>query len=182
VLELAASAQRLRGLVHVSSAFVNMNMPRGSIIDEAVYPLRLGRQVVDVEQVAKVGQRGVACTRVGGGGGGCSSYAIVSSCSSGCNPDRVLGRQIVIAGLGPRQGVVWCRASVLLAACCYPALTVLRPFIPQQRSIVLSSSDCGAQRVALVAILASTEPCRARSTMQAACCARAANRHKCASL
>ncbi len=55
VLELAASAQCLRGLVHVSSAFINMNMPRGSIIDEAVYPLRLGRQVVDVEQIAKVG-------------------------------------------------------------------------------------------------------------------------------
>lgn len=55
MLELAASAQCLRGLVHVSSAFVNMNVPRGSIIDEAVYPLRLGRQVVDVEQIAKVG-------------------------------------------------------------------------------------------------------------------------------
>ena len=55
MLELAASAHRLRGLVHVSSAFVNMNMPRGSIIDEAVYPLRLGRQVVDVEQITKVG-------------------------------------------------------------------------------------------------------------------------------
>ena len=55
MLELAASAQRLRGLVHVSSAFVNMNMPHGSIIDEAVYPLRMGRHVVDVEQVAKVG-------------------------------------------------------------------------------------------------------------------------------
>ena len=59
MLELAASAQRLRGLVHVSSAFVNMNMPRGSIIDEAVYPLRLGRQVVDVEQIAKVGADGM---------------------------------------------------------------------------------------------------------------------------
>lgn len=54
VLELAAAAQRLRGLVHISSSFVNMNMPKGSIIDEAVYPLRLGRQVVDVEQLAKV--------------------------------------------------------------------------------------------------------------------------------
>lgn len=54
VLELAAASQQLRGLVHVSSAFVNMNMPRGSIIDEAVYPLRLGNQVVDVEQLAKV--------------------------------------------------------------------------------------------------------------------------------
>jgi hypothetical protein len=55
VLELAASTQCLRGLVHVSSAYVNMNVPRGSTIDEAIYPLRLGRQVVDVEQIAKVG-------------------------------------------------------------------------------------------------------------------------------
>jgi len=76
VLELAAAAQQLRGLVHVSSAFVNMNMPRGSIIDEAVYPLRLGRQVVDVEQIAKVGlwgggrwQRAANAGRAGGGSG-----------------------------------------------------------------------------------------------------------------
>lgn len=61
VLQLAASAQCLRGLVHVSSAFVNMNMPRGSIIDEAVYPLRLGRQVVDVEQIVKVRSSYLCC-------------------------------------------------------------------------------------------------------------------------
>ncbi|KAF8055926.1 fatty acyl-CoA reductase [Scenedesmus sp. PABB004] len=54
VLELAAAAGHLKALVHVSSAFVNMNQPRSSIIDEQVYPLRYGNQVADVEELARV--------------------------------------------------------------------------------------------------------------------------------
>lgn len=54
VLELAAAAGHLKGLVHVSSAFVNMNQPRSSIVDEQVYPLKFGSQVVDVEELARV--------------------------------------------------------------------------------------------------------------------------------
>eukprot|EP00882_Tetradesmus_deserticola_P005979 GHRQ01006295.1.p1 GENE.GHRQ01006295.1~~GHRQ01006295.1.p1 ORF type:complete len:319 (+),score=59.94 GHRQ01006295.1:134-958(+) len=53
VLELAAAAGHLKGLVHVSSAFVNMNQPRSSTVDEQVYPLKYGTQVVDVEELAQ---------------------------------------------------------------------------------------------------------------------------------
>jgi hypothetical protein len=56
VLELAAAAGHLKALVHVSSAFVNMNQPRSSIVDEQVYPLKFGTQVVDVEELAQVRQ------------------------------------------------------------------------------------------------------------------------------
>lgn len=55
VLELAAAAGHLKALVHVSSAFVNINQPRSSIVDEQVYPLKFGHQVVDVEQLNQVG-------------------------------------------------------------------------------------------------------------------------------
>lgn len=54
VLELAASAQCLRAMVHVSSAYVNINRPRGSVLDEQIYPLYMGKQAVDAEQVVKV--------------------------------------------------------------------------------------------------------------------------------
>jgi hypothetical protein len=54
VLELAAAAGHLKALVHVSSAFVNMNQPRSSIVDEQVYPLKYGHQAVDVEELARV--------------------------------------------------------------------------------------------------------------------------------
>ncbi|WIA40444.1 hypothetical protein OEZ86_013801 [Tetradesmus obliquus] len=53
VLELAAAAGHLKALVHVSSAFVNMNQPRSSIVDEQVYPLKFGTQAVDVEELAQ---------------------------------------------------------------------------------------------------------------------------------
>jgi hypothetical protein len=54
VLELAAAAVHLKALVHVSSAFVNMNQPRSSVIDEQLYPLKYGHQTVDVEELARV--------------------------------------------------------------------------------------------------------------------------------
>lgn len=54
VLELAASAQCLKAMVHVSSAYVNINKPRSSVLDEQIYPLRMGKQAVDAEQIVKV--------------------------------------------------------------------------------------------------------------------------------
>ena len=53
VLELAAAcAPRLRALVHVSSAFVNVNRPRSSVVAERLYPLKFGEQPADAEAVA----------------------------------------------------------------------------------------------------------------------------------
>ena len=40
VAGIAEKCMRLRGLVHVSTAYVNCNVPRGSHIQEEVYPLR----------------------------------------------------------------------------------------------------------------------------------------------
>lgn len=54
MLELAAAAGHLKAIVHVSSAFVNMNQPRSTIVDEQVYPLKYGHQVVDVEELTRV--------------------------------------------------------------------------------------------------------------------------------
>jgi nucleoside-diphosphate-sugar epimerase len=59
VLGLAAAAgDHLKALVHVSSAFVNMNQPCSSTIDEQLYPLRYGKQVADVELLAQVSTAG----------------------------------------------------------------------------------------------------------------------------
>lgn len=41
VAELAAGMRRLRGFVHVSTAYVNSNCARGSHVEERMYPLRL---------------------------------------------------------------------------------------------------------------------------------------------
>ena len=45
--ELAAGMRRLRGFLHVSTAYVNSNFPRGSHVEERMYPLGLadGRTV-----------------------------------------------------------------------------------------------------------------------------------------
>ncbi len=40
--ELAQQMCRLRGFVYVSTAYVNANLPRGSHIEERVYPLYYG--------------------------------------------------------------------------------------------------------------------------------------------
>lgn len=42
LLLLATQMQRLRCFLHVSTAFVNANQPRGSMIEERLYPLKLG--------------------------------------------------------------------------------------------------------------------------------------------
>lgn len=116
VLELAASAQCLRGLVHVSSAFVNMNVPRGSIIDEAIYPLRLGRQVVDVEQIAKVG-----CQKCWGTECGTDGASVLDSLPS-----------CLCSLLYDQDNLVWCRprhndptwrtVNAVAMGCCHPDL------------------------------------------------------------
>jgi hypothetical protein len=87
VLELAASAQCLKALVHVSSAYVNINKPRGSVVDEQIYPLHLGKQAVDAEQIVKVGTGasrvgwvGAWAGRRGGGGPEASSTGRAAAC------------------------------------------------------------------------------------------------------
>lgn len=40
VSELALQIKNMRGFVHVSTAYVNSNLPRGSHIEERIYPLR----------------------------------------------------------------------------------------------------------------------------------------------
>ena len=44
--ELAEAMPRLRGFVHVSTAYVNAHQPKGSHIEEDIYPLRLGSQTL----------------------------------------------------------------------------------------------------------------------------------------
>jgi len=78
LLELAAEASparggRLRAHVHVSSAFVNMNRPRGSSVSERIYPMRHGAAS------AAGGGGGAAAAeggseRGGGGEGGSGSF------------------------------------------------------------------------------------------------------------
>jgi fatty acyl-CoA reductase len=46
LLLLATQMQQLRCFLHVSTAFVNANQPRGSIIEERLYPLKLGADEV----------------------------------------------------------------------------------------------------------------------------------------
>ncbi|KIY92507.1 Fatty acyl-CoA reductase 1 [Monoraphidium neglectum] len=55
VLELARRCKGLRALVHTSSAFVNMNRPRSSVVGERLYPLTHGRRAVGPEEVVQVG-------------------------------------------------------------------------------------------------------------------------------
>jgi fatty acyl-CoA reductase len=38
-VELARGMQHMRGFVHVSTAYVDSNLPRGSHIEERIYPL-----------------------------------------------------------------------------------------------------------------------------------------------
>jgi fatty acyl-CoA reductase len=46
LLNLAMQMQQLRCFLHVSTAYVNINQPRGSSIEERIYPLKLGSGVV----------------------------------------------------------------------------------------------------------------------------------------
>lgn len=44
LLALAGAMGALRCFLHVSSAYVNVNLPKGSSVDEAIYPLHIGTQ------------------------------------------------------------------------------------------------------------------------------------------
>jgi hypothetical protein len=46
LLALATQMQQLRAMVHVSTAYVNVNFGRGSTVDERIYPLYFGQQEV----------------------------------------------------------------------------------------------------------------------------------------
>jgi hypothetical protein len=54
MLELASECRGLRAYVHVSSAFVNMNFPRHSLVHEKLYPLVHGDTVVTAESLVQV--------------------------------------------------------------------------------------------------------------------------------
>jgi hypothetical protein len=54
MLELASDCRGLRAYVHVSSAFVNMNFPRHSLVHEKLYPLVHGDTVVTAESLVQV--------------------------------------------------------------------------------------------------------------------------------
>jgi fatty acyl-CoA reductase len=54
LLKLAASFDNLTAFVHVSSAYTNMNAPSGSLVKEAIYPLKYGDQPVDDYELVQV--------------------------------------------------------------------------------------------------------------------------------
>lgn len=56
VSELALQIKNMRGFVHVSTAYVNSNLPRGSHIEERIYPLRLkdGKRIEHAKLAVKL--------------------------------------------------------------------------------------------------------------------------------
>ncbi|WIA39152.1 hypothetical protein OEZ86_005280 [Tetradesmus obliquus] len=53
LLALAAAMPRLRCFLHVSTAYVNMNLERGATVDEVLYPLAVGRQASHFRDVVE---------------------------------------------------------------------------------------------------------------------------------
>lgn len=53
LLQLAAKMTSLKSYVHVSTAYVNVNLPENSSIDERLYPLCVGSQPVSHEGVVE---------------------------------------------------------------------------------------------------------------------------------
>ena len=54
VVLLAQRMEQLRGFVHVSSAYVNSNLPRGSHVEEKIYPIhRKNGQVLNHNETAR---------------------------------------------------------------------------------------------------------------------------------
>ena len=59
VAELAASMRRLQAFVYVSTCYVNAHRPKGSHIEEAIYPLTLrssGQALQHADLAAKLAQ------------------------------------------------------------------------------------------------------------------------------
>jgi fatty acyl-CoA reductase len=51
---LAQRMKQLRGFVHISTAYVNSNLPRGSHVEEKVYPIyRKNGQILDPDGLAR---------------------------------------------------------------------------------------------------------------------------------
>ena len=47
--------KQLRGFVHVSTAYVNSNLPRGSHVEEKIYPIRRKNgQILDPDGTARM--------------------------------------------------------------------------------------------------------------------------------
>lgn len=53
LLTLASRMQRLRCFLHVSTAYVNVNLPRGSSVEERIYPLKLGEHSLNHAEVVE---------------------------------------------------------------------------------------------------------------------------------
>ena len=53
-MRLAARMPRLRSLTYISTCFTNINRPRGSRVDERIYPLKIAGKEVDVTGLAEV--------------------------------------------------------------------------------------------------------------------------------
>lgn len=54
VAQLAAECRVLKAMVHVSTAYVNINAERGSVVHEQIYGLAFGDQAIVAEDLAQV--------------------------------------------------------------------------------------------------------------------------------
>ena len=72
LLDLARSFNNLQAFVHVSSAYTNMNAKPGSLVEESIYRLSYGDQLVNDHELVQVGGvRGGGVCVGGWGEGGC---------------------------------------------------------------------------------------------------------------
>ncbi len=55
LLDLARSFNNLQAFVHVSSAYTNMNAKPGSLVEESIYRLSYGDQLVNDHELVQVG-------------------------------------------------------------------------------------------------------------------------------
>lgn len=82
LLQLAKGCHDLHAFVHVSTVFVNANLPKHSNVDETLYPLILGDQEVGPEQVVEdimSASKEMAAARVGAVG-----PSLRTACWVGC--------------------------------------------------------------------------------------------------
>lgn len=53
LLRMATRITRLRCFLHVSTAYVNVNQPRGSSVEERIYRLKLGKQPISHAEIVE---------------------------------------------------------------------------------------------------------------------------------
>ncbi|GBF96748.1 hypothetical protein Rsub_09490, partial [Raphidocelis subcapitata] len=53
VVRLSERMRRLRSLCYISTCYTNMNRPRGSLVEERLYPLKVGGKEVDITGLAE---------------------------------------------------------------------------------------------------------------------------------